>query len=250
MDRINAAIIDNEVECIELRRLLLDRHPEIQLLGTADSMASGRDLIQQHEDKLNLLFLDIRMPDGDGFMLLQHLRKINFKIIFTTGVDQFASRAFKFPTIDYLLKPVDADELAEAISKLGTAAENASRINLHVASEVLSRKKTVENLAVATLTDIRFIPLPLITYMESDNNYTTIHLEGGEKLVSSKNIGYYETLLNESGFLRISNYHLVNVKKIHRFIKTKNGLVELNNGKQLGLSTGKKVQLFHLLGLS
>lgn len=248
MNKLNAIIVDDEPKCVELLTLLLRGHPEINLLGSAPSMATGLELIAQHKERLQLLFLDIQMPGGDGFTLLERLGNHRFKIIFTTAYDQFAIRAFRFSAVDYLLKPVDAVELAGALGKLHSEAFPDEEGPLWQLREGLGRKRPFEKLAVPTMTDIRFIPITEINYLESDNNYTTIFLTG-EKIVSSKNIGHYQQLLEESDFYRISNSHLVNVKKVQRILRSKNGIVEIQGGQQLNLSAGKKEKLLRLMGL-
>lgn len=250
MKMINAIIIDDESKCVELLTLMLESaHPEICILDTADGMASGLKAIQKHAHHLDLLFLDIQMQGGDGFTLLQNLDKPAFKIIFTTAFDQFAIRAFKFSALDYLLKPVDKDELLQAIEKFRLNNSPADNERLGNFKTGLKQQKVFEKLAVATLTDIRFIPLHTISYLESDNNYTSIYLNDGQRVVSSRNIGYYETILEESNFFRLSNSNLVNLKKVLRFIKNKTGMVELEGGKIIQVSASKKEKLLRLMDL-
>jgi len=247
MNKINAIIIDDEPACTELLSLMLEKyHPEVHVLAKADSMRSGLEKIQKHGNDLHLLFLDIQMQGGDGFSLLQQLEAPRFKIIFITAFDQFAIRAFKFSALDYLLKPVDRDELAEAIGKLKTGSrENTAALgNLQAG---LKQQKPFDKLAVATHTDIRFIALAGISFMESDNNYTSIYLDDGTRLVASKNIGHYETLLEDSGFMRVSNTNIVNLKKVVRFIKSKSGTLELGDGRLIQVSSAKKEKLLRML---
>lgn len=247
MNKINAIIIDDEPACIELLGLMLEKyHPEVNVLARADSMASGLREIQRHEESLALLFLDIQMQGGDGFSLLQQLDAPRFKIIFITAFDQFAIRAFKFSALDYLLKPVDRYELAEAIRKF-SAGNSAGSSELSNLKTGLKQQKLFDKLAVATHTDIRFIALAGISFMESDNNYTSIYLDDGTRLVASKNIGHYEALLEDSGFLRVSNTNLVNLKKVLRFIKSKSGTLELEDGRLIQVSSAKKEKLLRML---
>ena len=247
MNKINAIIIDDEPACIELLGLMLTKyHPEVEVLARAGSMTSGLTEIKKHEAGLHLLFLDIQMQGGDGFSLLQQLETPRFKIIFITAFDQFAIKAIKFSALDYLLKPIDREELAEAIKKAGSAypVRNAKIGNLQSG---LKRQKPFDKLAVATHTDIRFISLDNISFMESDNNYTSIYLDDGTRLVSSKNIGHYESLLEDNNFLRVSNTNLVNLKKVLRFIKSKSGTLELEDGRLIQVSSAKKEKLLRTL---
>ncbi len=247
MNKINAIIIDDEPACIELLSLMLEKyHPEVNVLARAGSMTSGLGEIQKHEPHLHLLFLDIQMQGGDGFSLLQHLETPRFKIIFITAFDQYAIRAFKFSALDYLLKPVDRQELAEAIKKAGNG-NSAGVTDLGNLQAGLKQQKPFDKLAIATHTDIRFIALARISFMESDNNYTSIYLDDGSRLVASKNIGHYEALLEDSGFLRVSNTNIVNLKKVVRFIKSKSGTLELGDGRLIQVSSAKKEKLLRML---
>lgn len=247
MTKINVIIIDDEPACIELLDLMLGKyHPEVDVIDKADSAKSGLEKIQKHGHDLHLLFLDIQMQGGDGFSLLQQLHAPHFKIIFITAFDQFAIRAFKFSALDYLLKPVDRGELADAIRKF-RAGNSAGSSELGNLKNGLKHQKPFDKLAVATHTDIRFIALAGISFMESDNNYTSIYLDDGTRLVSSKNIGHYEALLEDRGFLRVSNTNLVNLKKVLRFIKSKSGTLELEDGRLIQVSSTKKEKLLRML---
>lgn len=251
MKKINVIIIDDEPKCVELLYLMLENfHSDIHVLGTANSMEKGLLLIEKHKAALQILFLDIQMPGGDGFTLLQNISNITFKVIFTTAYDKFAIKAIKFSALDYLLKPIDLKELEIALEKFRTPEKNiAGQNSLDAFKTGLQQKTMFKKLAIATLSEIKFINLEKITYLESDNNYTTVYIENKQRLVSSKNIGYYEELLEGNDFFRINNSYLVNLKKIERFIKGKTGSVELEDGKILQVSASKKEQLLKLLGL-
>lgn len=250
MKKINVIIIDDEPKCVELlSHILQNYHKDICVLATADSMKTGLALIEKHRPHLHILFLDIQMSGGDGFTLLENIPKINFKVIFTTAYDHFAIRAIKFSALDYLLKPIDNKELSDALEKFRVNKNSDEAEAINNFKTTLQQRKVFEKLAIATLTDIKFINLDKITYLESDNNYSTIYMENKQRLVSSKNIGYYEDLLEINNFFRINNSHLVNLKKIERFLKSKTGSVELEDGKILQVSAGKKEKLIKLLGL-
>jgi two-component system LytT family response regulator len=252
MNTIHVIIIEDEYRCTELLIHLLQRyHQDVVVLGSADSIHTGLSLIKQHQKQLDLLFLDIQMPGGDGFTLLQNIPDLPVKVVFTTAYDHYALRAIKFSALEYLLKPLDAQELSIALDKFRDDRAKKMPIsnNLSRFKSNLGNQKIFEKLAIATLTDIRFIHLSQVTYLESDNNYSTIYLEDNERIVSSKNIGYYEELLRESSFFRVNNSNLVNSKKIVRFIKGKTGSVELENGKTLLVSSSKKEALLKSLEL-
>ncbi len=250
MSKINIIIIDDEPGCIELLWIMLQNtHTEMVLLDTAQSVEKGLAVVNKHRQQIDLLFLDIQMPGGDGFLLLQQLQHIPFKIIFTTAFDHFALKAIKFSALDYLLKPVESGELQHAVDKF-LKEDNAKRQRmLDNFKHQLDRQNLFNKLAVATLNEVSFIPIDKITYLESDNNYTTIFSEGRQRLVSSKNLGYYEELLAGNGFYRVSNSCLVNLKKINRFIKGKSGSIALEGGETLNVSASKKERLLQLMGM-
>lgn len=248
MNKLNCIIIDDEPKCVEVLSLMLrELHSDIHILDTADSAKKGLSVIEKHKTELHLLFLDIQMPGGDGFSLLQQLPEINFKIIFTTAYDQFAIKAIKFSALDYLLKPIDLKELNLALEKSRSIQEMHTQSHIQQVTTMARQKTPFEKLAIASLTEIKFIYLDKIRYLESDNNYTSIYTDHQQRLVSSKSIGYYEELLEESDFYRINNSYIVNLKKIERFIKGKTGSVVLEDGKELTVSASRREKLLKLL---
>lgn len=248
-NEINVIIIDDEPNGVETLSLLLkDYHNDINILATANNIKEAKRLIGQHQPQLDLIFLDIQMPGGDGFALLNQLSDISFSIVFTTAYDQYAMKAIKYAALDYLLKPIDHEELSDTLirfrkNRMVVKAEQISLIKLQS-----DQRKTITRLAIPTQFDIIFIPLDDVNYLESDNNYTSVYLLDGSKVVSSKNLGHYEELLNPEQFFRIHNSYIVNVKCIKRFMKGKTGIIELNNGKQLEVSLRRKPALLELLG--
>jgi two-component system LytT family response regulator len=251
-NELKVIIVDDEPSCIETLTLLLrDYNDKVKVIATANSAEKGLSLIEEYGKDLDILFLDIQMPGGDGFSLLERIPSNNFSVIFTTAYDRFALKAIKYSALDYLLKPIDNDELRQAIEKYrATKGRQGMQEQLNVFKSALSQKKVFEKLAVPTLNEIRFIQVNEILYFESDSNYTTIHLAGnGQKILSSKNIGYYEELLDEHQFCRIHNSYLVNVKRIESYIKGKGGYIALDSGVKLEVSVRRKEVLMALMGL-
>lgn len=241
MKQVHAIIIDDEAGCIETLSLLLQHYyPDVKIVGSAASMTTGIALIEKFKDTLDLLFLDIQMPGGDGFTLLQLLPEINFKVIFTTAYDTYAIKAIKFSALDYLLKPIDNRELGHALTKMERSKPGYETQQMDVFRKQLQHKGSFEKLAVSTFSDIVMVDLDKVIYLESDNNYTTLHLDKQPAVISSKNIGYYEDLLTPGKFFRIHNSYLINMKKVSRYIKGGSGQVELENGKKLMVSTRRR----------
>lgn len=248
MKRINVMIVDDEPKCIDTLTSLLQYHDDVFVLASAKDMRTALPLIGKHKNHIDVLFLDIQMPGGDGFTLLQSIPEIPFKVIFTTAFDQYAIQAIRFSAIDYLLKPIDHTELSAALDRYRNDAKKAGVNELEEAfKEALLKKEMFEKLAVPTPKDILFFSPDSIQYLQSDNNYTILHFDHHKPVVSAKNIGYYEELLEGKSFMRIHNSYLVNVKKIARFVKGKSAYVELENGVSLEVSVRKRDTLLRLL---
>jgi two-component system, LytTR family, response regulator len=251
MNKVKVIIIDDESKSIQTLAILLEHYYEdIEVLATAQSMKSGLKVIEQYKDQIDILFVDIQMPEGDGFHLLQQVPAINFQVIFTTAYDHYAIKAIKFSALDYLLKPIDNTELGNALNKY-RAIKNKEEMPASIINfkQALQQKKMFEKLAVSTLNEIIFIKLEDILYMKSSNNYTTLFFETRQQMISSRNIGYYEELLEEHHFYRVHNSYLVNLKKVERFIKSKNGLIEIEGGKTIEVSARRKETLLEKLNL-
>ena len=244
---IRIIIIDDEQKSIDVLKYSLSKiRNDIQIVGEAHSADSGLKLIEQVGHQTDLLFLDIQMPNGDGFHLLNSLKKIPFGVIFVTAFDQFAIKAIRFSALDYLLKPVNTEELESALQRF-EQKQNGSAIQAF--SESIRNKTLFDKLAISTLTEVRLIPIEQIRYFESENSYCTLYLDTDERVVSTKSIGYYETLLQDHSFFRCHNSYLINIKKVTRFLKGDSRLVELENRIRLDVSERRKNDLLALLGL-
>jgi two-component system LytT family response regulator len=252
MRKLHVMIVDDEPNCVETLKILLEEHNEgVEVISTAENVKDALIAIQSLTKKLDILFLDVQMPGGNGFSLLQQLTTIDFKIIFTTAYSQYAIKAIKFSAIDYLLKPIDNEELKLAISNYRLLDGPADIFMLEEVKRLLNQQnKPIEKIAVTTQSDVQFIPIDQIYYLKSDNNYTSIFTALTPELISSKNIGYYEDLLEQHLFFRIHNSILVNLNKVSKFHRGKPGYLELENGTTLEVSVRRKDELLKKLRLS
>jgi two-component system LytT family response regulator len=239
---INAVIIDDEQNNIDNLQVLLSQHcPQVNVIGIALTSSEGERLIT--ENSPDLVFLDIQMPAKNGFELLKSLDHLDFGIIFVTAYDQYGIQAIKFSAIDYLLKPVDPDELKVAVLK---AAEKATKRNQNLQLENLIRflkqehQKSTHRIALQSAKETRFIETEIIVRCESSNNYTTFFLLNGEKLMTSRPIFEYEQMLREYGFIRTHQSHLVNKKHIRSWVKEDGGYLLMNDHSQVPVSRNKK----------
>lgn len=245
---MKAVLIDDEPHNIENLQLLLQQHcPDIEISGTAANADAGVAMIRQL--KPELVFLDIQMPGKNGFDLLQSLTDYDFHIIFVTAFDQFALQAIKFSAIDYLLKPVDPAELRSAVQK-AVDKHNERKRNLRVENLLSTIKegqdRDTHRIALQTQQEIRFVPINSILRCESANNYTRFYLLTGDKIITSRPIYEYEELLNNYGFFRPHQSHLVNKRFLRSFVKSDGGYLVLEDGSQVPVSRAKKEEIRNL----
>ena len=246
---ITCVIIDDEQNNILNLQMLLQKHcPDISVLATAMSADEGIAIIKKHQP--DVVFLDIQMPNKNGFQLLQSLPDLDFEIIFVTAYDQYGIQAVKFAALDYLLKPIKTEELQQAVNK---AAEKslAKRQNLQLQNLInllkQSSKKEEQRIALPSAKETRFIEIKHIIRCESLNNYTTFYIDNNEKLLISKPIYEYEELLTDYGFIRCHQSHLVNKKFVKSWIKNDGNCLLLEDGTQVPVSRQKKEMVKTLL---
>ena len=243
------AIVIDDIESIRKENINVIKSscPNITIIGQADSVASGVKLINQLAP--DLVFLDVEMPDGTGFDLLQRLKPINFKVIFITGYEDFAIRAFRFSAIDYLLKPLDANDLAEAVKKAEDAlGKEVFDIKLNNLFANMERPKNLQKLILKTADRIYSVNIQDVVNCESDKNYTTFYFINAPKLIVSTNLKEYEMLLTPYNFFRTHKSHLINMAYFDHFIKSEGGnTIVMKNKNTIPLSVRKKEEFLVLL---
>ncbi|KFF00031.1 LytR/AlgR family response regulator transcription factor [Chryseobacterium luteum] len=245
---LRAVVIDDNQEIRKKNCTLIKANcPNIMITGQADSVESGIKIIKQLSP--DIVFLDIEMPDGTGFDLLQQLNPITFKVIFITGYEDFAIKAFRFSAIDYLLKPLDSNELREAVKK---AEESLSKeifdMKLSNLFANLERPKNLQKLVLKTADKIYSVNIQDIVNCESDKNYTTFYFINEPKLVVSTNLKEYETLLSPYNFFRTHKSHLINLSYFDYYIKSEGGnTIVMKNKTAIPLSVRKKEEFMVLL---
>jgi len=237
---IKALIIDDEQHCIDrLSGLLEKNHRDtIELLGSAASVKDGIKLIKELQP--GLIFLDVQIHDRTGFDLLRESGNINFKVIFTTAYDKFAIQAIKFSAIGYLLKPIDEDDLTEALNKLGSNSIDDMRAMTKVIEHNINSLSKKKKITIATGNELIFLDIDEIIRCHSDINYTTIFKNDKQKILVAKTLKEFEELLTEHDFFRIHNSDLINLAYIKSYNKGKGGSVILNDGTELEVSTRRK----------
>ncbi|QES90312.1 LytR/AlgR family response regulator transcription factor [Rhizosphaericola mali] len=239
---IRAVIIDDEKNNIDNLTGLLEKYsPEVDIVGTATNADDGIKIITASNP--DLLFLDIQMPDKNGFDVLRTLPHHQFEIIFVTAYDHYGIQAIKFAAIDYLLKPVNPEELKLSIGKVvEKLKQKKANLQLENLLELIKYKdsKKEHKLALSTFKEIRFVYTSEILRCESSNAYTTFYLSDGKNIMVSNPIYEYEELLTEYDFIRCHQSHLVNKKFIKSLIREDGGYLLLTDDTQIPISRSKK----------
>ncbi|TPD69989.1 LytR/AlgR family response regulator transcription factor [Flavobacterium microcysteis] len=243
------AVVIDDIERIRKENIAIIKSncPNISIIGQAESVESGVKLIKLTSP--DLVFLDVEMPDGTGFDLLQKLKPIQFKVIFITGYEDFAIRAFRFSAIDYLLKPLDSMELVDAVKKAQESFGNEifdTKLNNLFAN--IERPKNLQKLILKTADKIYSVNIQDIVSCEADKNYTTFNFINAPKLIVSTNLKEYETMLVPYNFFRTHKSHLVNMAYFDHFIKSDGGnTLVMQNKLTVPLSVRKKEEFLLLL---
>jgi two-component system, LytTR family, response regulator len=241
---IRAVIIDDEINCRQTLLALLKKYCQnVEVVAEAANISEGLKIIS--ENSPDLVFLDVQMTDGTGFDLLERSVNVKFKTIFVTAHDTYAIRAFKFSATDYLLKPVEADELVAAVNKIDSG-NKFDEINLKLEA-LISNRTNVEKIALPALDGIRLIKINEIIRCESDSNYTSFFLSSKNKIVVTRTLKEYEELLTPHGFFRIHQSHLVNLSHVSRYVKGEGGSVILDDGSEVEVARRRKEELLAVL---
>ena len=240
---MRAVIIDdNEKARIALGSDLEDYCEQVDVVGEADSVESGIKLIIRK--KPDLIFLDIKMGDGTGFDLLEQLPdQVNSQVIFTTAYDEFALKAFKYAALDYLLKPIDSEDLVRAISRLKIRNVSSDYTEL---IDMLKGQKP-QNLTLAESDRIHVIAIDSIIRCASDKNYTTFWTTDKKQITVSKTLKDYDALLSDKGFVRVHHGHLVNINQIKEVVKIGGPYLIMKDNAQVPVSVRKKDDLMQKL---
>lgn len=241
---MKAVIIDDMSLAIEsLQADLKEYLPEIEILDTANSVVSGAKLIKKL--KPQLVFLDIEMPDGLGFDLLDLLDEPYPNIIFVTGSNEYAIKAFRYSAIDYILKPADPELLIEAYEKVKLKS-GLSNEQINIAKKSMN-DDAASQLALNTQDELRIVNIKDIVRCQADSNYTTFYFEDKSKMVVTKSLKEYDKILSPLGFIRSHQSHLVNTHYIESFQKADGGYLLLNDNQMVPVSVRKRSEVMELL---
>ena len=248
---ITAILIDDDINLRNGMKALLERTaPEIQIIGEADSVETGVVLIKKAQPQV--VFLDIHLGDGSGFDILEEVSKsikINSQIVFITAHEQYAIKAFRFSALDFLLKPVDPEELEKVIEKVKSIVHKNDSV-AHIDLLLENIRKKVDNfkrIALSNADGVHLFEISDIIRCESLDNYTKFYIKNNKPILISKTLKEYEELLAEHGFERIHQSHLINLNYLKSFIKKDGGYVIMADETHLPISHRKKERLQEIL---
>jgi two-component system LytT family response regulator len=245
---ITAIIIEDEKKSAETLKGLLARYcPNVEIIEEASGYREGIEKIRLQQP--DVVFLDIQMPDGSGFKVLEELKGFDFEVIFTTAFDQFAIKAIKYSALDYLLKPIDPEELVQAVKKV-EMKKSESRKNMNIEAFLENIKTPSEDphkIVLSTSEKIHVIDVSDIIRCESDNYYTHFFFTNGTKILVSKTLKENEQLLSNHNFIRPHKSHLINIKYIKSFIRQDGGYIVMSDGSKVPVSRRKKERIMEVL---
>ena len=234
---MRAVLIDDEISNLENLGALLDKHcPQVTITSTAQTVAAAVDAIVKYSP--DLVFLDIQMGEQTGFDVLRLLPERNFEVIFVTAYDHYGIQAVKFAALDYLLKPIDIEELTIAVNKAKqkiTKQTQSSQLDF-LMQQLTKPDLNGSKIALQMQGEIRYVMLSEIVRCEADNTYTHFFLSNKEKLLVSKSLKEYADLLRPNGFLRTHQSHLVNPKYVKSWLKEDGGVLLLLSGEKIPIS--------------
>ncbi|MEZ4963475.1 MAG: LytTR family DNA-binding domain-containing protein [Saprospiraceae bacterium] len=239
-------VIDDEPQSRQTLKFFLKEYcPDVEFVGEADSVSKGVHLIRQVNP--DAVFLGVQLKEGTGFDLLDMFRYPSFQVIFTTAYDEFALKAFKYNAIDYLLKPLDVDELVQAVGRIELGKNPQTYAAQIAALEETNRAGRLEKIAVADNDGLHFLKLQDIVRLESDVNYTTFHLVSGERITVSKTLKNFAQLLPETEFFRPHQSHIININYMEKILREDGGFVLMKDQTRIPIARSKKEELLKMV---
>ena len=245
-NKLKAIIIDDmELARVSLKADLADYCPEVEVIGEADGVLNGAKLLKNTTP--DILFLDIEMEDGDGFDLLDILSDEFGSVIFVTAREHYALKAFQYSAVDYLLKPVEPELLKKAVEKT-KSLKPSTKEQLTILKENMEKEPKFDRIALHTSDKIVVSELKNIIRLEAMTNYTYFYFADGSKLLITKTLKEYDTMLADSGFVRVHQSHLINMEHVQAYVKTEGGYILMKNSEIVPVSVRKKAYVVSLLG--
>ena len=238
---IRCILIDDEPDSLEVMEMLLKNYcPQVSIAACCQTAEQGIEAI--HRLRPDVIFLDIEMPNMNGFDMLETFGELFFDVVFVTAYHQFAIKAFKYSALNYLLKPVDPEDLVATIRRIENNKSAPLKEQLEMLLQTVrgTMAQTIPRIALTTSYGMLFVETKDILYCESDSNYTSVKLEGGKKLLVSKTMKEIDDTLSGPDFYRIHNSFLINLGHIEKFVRGDGGYVVMDDGTEVSISRTKK----------
>jgi two-component system LytT family response regulator len=238
---IKAIIVEDEVNCSKNLLNLLEKHcPEVEIIGEATSVEEGIDLFDDPDMKPDVAFLDINLPDGLIFRMLDELRPIDFEVVFITAFNEHAIKACEYSSIGYIMKPIDPDNLLQAVSRMRVHRSDQIEQRLELFNKHLNNPNVFEKMSISAIDGIYFVNIKDIVRLEAEDNYTHIFLTSGDRITASKTIKTYEDMLQSMNFYRVHKRHVINLNFMRKFIKGDGGYLVMDDGKKIEVSRRRR----------
>lgn len=253
MEKLRAIVVDDESKNREaLSKMIYQFCPTLEIVGKAENITEAYNLIIS--EKPNIVFLDIEMPGGDGFELLKKFETINFSVVFTTAHADYAIKALKIAAADYLLKPIDLQELKEAVLKIG-AIQNGEGAVQNMRYDVIKGnlndgKFKFNRIALPTFDGLEFFEIEDVIRCEADRAYCKFHIKDGRTILVSKALKEFEELLLDCNFFRVHKSHMINLEFVSKYVKGKGGYVVLKDGSNVDVSVRRKDEFLKVFSKS
>jgi len=244
---IKAVLIDDEKNALEMMEWLLKTYcPQVEIADMCLSAEQDIESIRKHMP--DVVFLDIEMPRMSGFDMLEQFDRLFFDVVFCTAYDQFAIRAFKYSALNYLLKPVDPEDLRQTIQRIEEKKNIPTREQFELLLQSIHQqvRNTPQRIALSTNDGLIFVPTADIIYCEAESNYTNIVLDGGKKILVSKVLKEIDEALSGPDFFRVHSSFLINVNRIKKFVRGDGGYIIMDNDATVSISRSRRQEFMEL----
>ena len=237
---IKAVIIDDEAAGINnLKNLLTDHCEGVEIIGTAENIATGVKLLNRKDITPDVAFLDINLPDGLVFQLIEQLDDVDFEIIFVTAYNDFAIKACQYSSIGYITKPIDPDELIKAIERIPEGKQTQTRERIDVFKSHYN-PNPFKKIGISSMKEVQFVPIDEIVRLEADDNMTHFWLKDGRRLTAAKTLRHFDDLLTPFNFFKVHQSHLVNLNYIKTYVRNDGGFLVMEDGKKVDISRRRR----------
>jgi two-component system LytT family response regulator len=235
-----AIIVEDQLEGLNnLKNILKEHCPSVKVIAQARSIAQAVKVFSNPELKPDVAFLDIHLKDGLVFEALNHLKKVDFEIIFVTAFEKYAIKACQYSSIGFVMKPIDADELIDAVNRI---PENSHEIEnrYELFSKIYNNPNAFEKLSISAVDGIYFVHIRDVLRLEAEDNYTHIYMKNGTKITASRTIKWYEELLEPMNFYRVHKRHVINLNYMQKFVKGDGGYLVMDDGMNIEVSRRRR----------